>query len=186
MPATGFDIIGSRVVCATSFLELIEVDMATPDGAVGKRTVVQVGDAVAVVPVDGDDVVLIRQYRAPINKALLELPAGKLDIPGEDPRTAASRELAEEAGFLAGHLEEVAAFHTSPGFADEHITVFIATDLTAVPANPIGPEEVAAEIVRIPIADLPGRLAEIEDAKTLVGLMAFMLVGTNPNRPTAG
>ena len=173
--AAGFNILGSRLLCATSFLQLLELDLEGPSGEVGKRTVVKIGGAVSVVPIDGEDVVLIRQYRTPLDRALLELPAGKLDVPGEDPEAAARRELAEEAGFSAGRMEQIAQFHTSPGFLDEHMTVFVATDLAPVPINPIGPEEVAAEIVRIPMSDLARRLPEIEDGKTLVGLMAVLL-----------
>ena len=151
----GFRILESRVIEATPFLTLEQVDLQTPGGEVGNRLVIRIGDAVSVVPVVDEDVVLIRQYRTPVDKPLLELPARKLDIPGEDPATAAARELAEEAGFAAGCLQQVAHFFTSPGFLDEAITVFIATDLTPVAANPVGPEERAAEIVRFPIADLP-------------------------------
>ena len=171
----GFNIVASRLLCETPFLKLLELDLQAPSGDIGTRSVVQIGGAVSVVPIDGEDVVLIRQYRTPLDRALLELPAGKLDVPGEDPESAARRELAEEAGFRAGCMEQVAQFHTSPGFLDEHMTVFVATDLTPVPVNPVGPEEVAAEIVRIPITDLARRLPEIEDGKTLVGLMAVLL-----------
>lgn len=175
--AAGFNIVASRLLCETPFLKLLERDLRTPSGDVSKRTVVEIGGAVAVVPIDGADIVLIRQYRTPLDRALLELPAGKLDVPGEDPEATARRELAEEVGFRAGRLERIARFHTSPGFLDEHITVFVARDLTPVPVNPIGPEEIAAEIVRIPISEVASRLHEIEDGKTLVGLMAVLLTG---------
>jgi ADP-ribose pyrophosphatase len=171
----GFQIISSRLLAETQFLRLEELDLETPDGDIGKRTVIRIGGAVSVVPVVDDDVVLIRQYRTPVDKPLLELPAGKLDIPGEDPRAAAARELEEEAGFVAESLEQVADFFTSPGFLDERMTVYIATGLTPVAAQPMGPEEVAAEVVRVPIAEIPAMLPEIEDAKTLIGLMALLL-----------
>jgi ADP-ribose pyrophosphatase len=173
--AAGFNIVASRLLCETPFLKLMELDLQVPTGDIRKRSVVQIGGAVSVVPMDGEDVVLIRQYRTPLDRALLELPAGKLDVPGEDAESAARRELAEEAGFRAGYMEQIAQFHTSPGFLDEHMTVFVATELTPVPVNPIGPEEVAAEIVRIPMNELARRLPEIEDGKTLVGLMAVLL-----------
>jgi ADP-ribose pyrophosphatase len=171
----GFQIISSRLLAETQFLRLEELDLETPDGDIGKRTVIRIGGAVSVVPVVDDDVVLIRQYRTPVDKPLLELPAGKLDIPGEDPRAAAARELEEEAGFVAERLEQVADFFTSPGFLDERMTVYIATGLEPVAAQPMGPEEVAAEVVRVPIAEIPAMLPEIEDAKTLIGLMALLL-----------
>ena len=171
----GFHILGSRLVAETPFLRLEELDLESPGGEVGTRTVIRIGGAVSVVPVVDDEVVLIRQYRAPLDKPLLELPAGKLDIPGEDPRAAARRELEEEAGFVAAELVQVAQFFTSPGFVDEQMTVFIATGLEEVASQPVGPEEVAAEVVRVPIAELPALLPQIEDGKTLVGLMALLL-----------
>lgn len=172
---SGFRILERRVVSETPLVRLEEIDLETPDGSIHPRTVVRFGGAVSVVAVDGDEVVLIRQYRTPLDAPLLELPAGKLDVPGEDLKEAAARELEEEVGFTAGHLEQVARFYTSPGFADEEMTVFIATDLTATQSNPMGAEEVAAEVVRIPIAAIPEMLDEIEDSKTLVGLMALLL-----------
>ena len=174
-PGTGFRIVDKRVVAETPLIRLEEIDLETPDGSIQKRTAVRFGGAVAVVPVVDDEVVLIRQYRTPLDAPLLELPAGKLDIPGEDRAVAAARELEEEVGYRARNLEQVARFYTSPGFADEEMTVFIATDLTRTATKPMGAEEVAAEIVRIAIADIPGILSEIEDSKTIVGLMALLL-----------
>jgi ADP-ribose pyrophosphatase len=154
---------------------LEEVDLETPGGETSKRTVIRMGGAVAVVAVVDDEVILIRQYRTPFDRPILELPAGKLDIPGEDPMEAARRELAEEAGYLAENLELLAQFYTSPGFVDEEMTIYLASGLTATEMNPIGPEEVAAELVRVPMADVPSLLPEIEDAKTVVGLMGLLL-----------
>ena len=171
----GFRIAATRIITKTPLIRLEEIDLKTPDGSIQPRTVVRFGGAVSVVPVIDDEVVLIRQYRTPLDAPLLELPAGKLDIPGEDLAAAAARELEEEVGYHAGTLQQVARFFTSPGFADEEMTVFIATDLTPTPIKPMGAEEVAAEVVRIPIADLPSRLGEIEDSKTLVGLMILLL-----------
>jgi 8-oxo-dGTP pyrophosphatase MutT (NUDIX family) len=174
-PGSGFRIAGSHVLAETPFLRLEEVDLATPGGNTSKRTVVRTGGAVAVVAVVDDEVILIRQYRTPLDRPILELPAGKLDIPGEDPLEAARRELAEEAGYVAGHLELLAQFYTSPGFVDEQLTVYLASDLQPTELSPMGPEEAAAELVRVPLADIPAMLPEIEDAKTLVGLMGLLL-----------
>jgi 8-oxo-dGTP pyrophosphatase MutT (NUDIX family) len=176
MTEDGFRISGTELIADTPFLQVEEVDLETPAGDISKRLVVHIGNGVSVVPVVDDQVVLIRQYRTPVDKPLLELPAGKLDIDGEDPRAAAGRELQEEAGYAADELTLLASFYTSPGFVDERMTVYMATGLNPVDAQPMGPEEVAAEIVHIPIADIPGLLPEIEDAKTLIGLMALLLV----------
>ncbi len=132
--------------------------------------------AVAVVPVVDGAVVLIRQYRAPVDAALLELPAGKLDVPGEDPEAAAARELEEEIGYRPGSLEPLATFFTGPGFTDEYMRVYVATGCIATPMHPHGPEEQAAEIVHVPVDDLPALIAagDVADAKTLVGLLAYL------------
>ncbi|MCP4308135.1 MAG: NUDIX hydrolase [bacterium] len=185
-PGTGFRIVEKRLVAETPLIRLEEIDLETPDGSIQLRTAVRFGGAVAVVPVVDDEVVLIRQYRTPLDAPLLELPAGKLDVPGEDRAVAAARELEEEVGYRAGHLEQVARFFTSPGFADEEMTVFIATDLTPTATNPMGAEEVAAEIVRIAIADIPKILSEIEDSKTVIGLMALLLRQHGVIAPAAG
>lgn len=132
--------------------------------------------AVAVVPVVDDAVVLIRQYRAPVDTSLLELPAGKLDVPGEDPEITAARELEEEIGYRPGSLALLATFFTGPGFTDEHMRVYVATGCTPTRRHPHGPEEQAAEIVHVPVGDLPALIAagDVADAKTLVGLLAYL------------
>ncbi len=174
-PASGFRIRNSELIAETSFLRLEEVDLVLPDGDVGKRTVIRIGGAVSVVAIDNEEVILIRQYRTPVDRALLELPAGKLDIPGEDRLEAAKRELEEEVGYVADHYEVLANFCTSPGFSDEDMTIYLATGLIATEATPIGAEEVAAEVVRVPIDEIPALLPEVEDAKTIIGLMALLL-----------
>ena len=173
---TGFRVVGSELLVETPFLRVEQIELECPDGTVTARSVVRIGGAVASVAVDGDEVVLIRQYRTPLDRALLELPAGKLDVPGEEPRVAAARELAEEVGLVAGNMELISHYHTSPGYADEFVLIYLATDLTPVEMNRIGPEEEAAEIVRVPIEDIPQMLPSIEDSKTVIGLQALLLL----------
>ncbi len=176
---SGFSIIGSELVVETPFLRVEELALQSPDGEVSPRTVVRIGGVVALIPLDGDEVVLIRQYRTPLDRAVLELPAGKLDVPGEDPRAAALRELSEEVGYTAGNLEFVVQYHTSPGYSDEDVIIYLATDLTEVGMNRIGPEEEAAEVVRVPVAEIPQLLPQIEDSKTVIGLQALLLSRAN-------
>ena len=123
-----------------------------------------------------DHVVLIRQYRAPIDTMLLELPAGKLDVPGEPGHVAAARELAEEVGLVPGTLQHLIGFHTGAGFNDEFITVYIARECTTTDVAPDGPEEATSEIHVVPVGDLAGLISSgaITDAKTQIGLMAFL------------
>ena len=174
---SGFEIVASELVAETPFLRVDEKRLRGPDGTVAPRTVVTIGGAVALVPVVDGEVVLIRQYRTPLDKAIIELPAGKLDVPGEDPRAAAERELAEEVGYTAGNLEQIAYYYTSPGYSDEFVIIYLATELEEVPMNRIGPEEEAAEVIRVPLDEVDLLLPTIEDSKTVVGLQALLLSG---------
>jgi len=170
---SGFQTLGSRTIAEEAFLRLDRATVVTPDGAAIKRVVVAHPGAVAVVPIIGDDVILIEQHRAPIGRSLLEIPAGKLDVPGEDRRDTAERELEEEIGFTPGRLEHLTDLLTTPGFSDECITIYLATDLKAVPARPMGAEEHHATVVRMRLADAieDVRAGVITDAKTVAGLL---------------
>ncbi len=171
-----FRVVGSRSLVTTTFLTAERLHLLSPDGRAVQRSVIRHPGAVAMVPVLGDAVILIRQYRAAVGHDVLEIPAGKLDIPGEDPEAAAARELAEEIGYRPGNLELVATFFTGPGFTDERMWTYLATDLEPVPVEPAGVEEEHSEVVTIPVADLPGMIArrDFEDAKTLVGLLIVL------------
>jgi ADP-ribose pyrophosphatase len=171
----GFEILNGKVVAETPFLRVEELNLQGPDGTVAPRSVVRIGGAVAVVAIDGDDVVLIKQYRTALDRAIVELPAGKLDIPDEDPQAAAARELGEEVGYTADRWEQIAYYNTSPGYSDEFVIIYLAQDLTPVGMNRIGPEEEAAEVIRIPIARIREVLPSIEDSKTVIGLQALLL-----------
>ncbi len=173
-----FRILGARTVGDHGFLRVEELEVDTPAGPVA-RIVVRHPGAVAIVPVHADSVLLIRQYRAAVDRHLLELPAGKLDVEGEAPEDTAARELEEEMGYRAQRLEHVMDFFTGPGFTDEHMRLYAAYDLRPVPAAPTGPEEEAAEIVIVPLQDLASLLGsgELADAKTLVGLQ-WLAAGT--------
>jgi 8-oxo-dGTP pyrophosphatase MutT (NUDIX family) len=127
--------------------------------------------AVAIVPCDETHVWLIRQPREICGEpALLEIPAGKLDVDGEDPLAAAGRELAEEIGKAAGRWEHLKAIYTSPGFTDERIDVYLATELRDVPRPPAEEDE-RIEIVPWPLERLDAAIADCRDAKSLVGLL---------------
>jgi ADP-ribose pyrophosphatase len=137
----------------------------------GKDVVVH-GPAVAVLAVDrADTVTLVRQQRVPAGGKLLELPAGGVE-PGESPLETAQRELREETGLHGGEWVEVATFFTTPGFCDEKMHLFLATGVEAGEAAPEGSEDI--ELVRVPVADIPSLVDEIEDAKTLVGLLLLL------------
>ncbi|HEY7150932.1 MAG TPA: NUDIX hydrolase [Solirubrobacterales bacterium] len=143
-----------------------------PDGSTSVREVVGHPGAVAMVAHDDRFVYLVRQPReATRQEALLELPAGKLDVPGEDPLECARRELAEEVGKSASQWRELKRFFTSPGFVEEEIIVYLATDLEDASAE--AEEEERIEIVPWSLEDLDAAIEECRDAKSLIGLLIF-------------
>ena len=147
-----------------------------PDGTEFSRDVVHHPGAVSVVPVLDEGgapvVVLVRQYRAAVDRDLLEVPAGKRDVAGEAPEVTAARELEEEIGYRAGRLEKLAEFYNSPGFCDEHSHVYLGLDLAPTETSFHGIEEHHMTLERVPLADVPALVAagQITDAKTIIGL----------------
>jgi ADP-ribose pyrophosphatase len=137
-----------------------------------EREIVQHPGAVAIVAVDEQDrVMLVRQFREPARKKLLELPAGGVDS-GEKPIDSARRELAEETGLTDGTWHHATSFWTTPGFCNELMHVFFAEGVEEGDQRPQDDESI--ELVWMTIGELPSRLAEIEDAKTLVGLLLYL------------
>lgn len=172
--AGGFRHLGDRLVHQGSVVSFYVGSFESPDGHRFERDVVRHPGAVSVVPVDGDDLILVRQYRAPIDQLLLEIPAGKRDVEGEDPAVTAARELAEEVGMEAGSLEPLIALHHSPGFCDEFQHIFLATDLRAVPQALDGIEEEHLTVERIPFETAVAYCYDgtITDGKSIVGILA--------------
>ena len=143
-----------------------------PDGSVRDREIVSHPGAVTIVAHDDERLWLVRQPREAVGEAaLLELPAGKLDVEGESPLECAHRELEEEVGKRATDWREVKRFYTSPGFAEEEVTLFFATGLEDGEANPGEGEDI--EIVELPLAGLDAAIEECRDAKSLIGLLLF-------------
>ena len=183
-PMPAYEVTASRTVYEGRFATVRVDEVRMPDETSATREVVEQTNAVAVVPVDaGNLIVMVRQYRHAVGEYLLELPAGKLDVEGEEPLAAAHRELAEEAGLQAGHYEELISFYNSAGWTTEKTTVYLARDLRDVPV-PDGytaeHEEADMQVLRLPLADLVAKIraGEITDAKTIVGiLLAFDKLG---------
>jgi ADP-ribose pyrophosphatase len=137
-----------------------------------EREIVEHPGAVAIVAVDGEGyVTLVRQLREPARRRLLELPAGTAEE-GEEPLETARRELQEECGLTGGRWRELAAFWTTPGFCRERMHVFAAEGVERGEASPAADEEL--ELVRWAVTDVRKRLHEIEDAKTLAGLLLYL------------
>jgi ADP-ribose pyrophosphatase len=142
------------------------------DGSTSEREVVVHPGAVAVIAHDERHLYLVRQPREAVGEErLLELPAGKLDVEGESPLEAAKRELREEVGRTAAEWRELKRFYSSPGFTDEEVWVFLATDLSEVPTEQDADERI--ELVPHPLDELDAAIDECVDAKSLVGLLLF-------------
>jgi 8-oxo-dGTP pyrophosphatase MutT (NUDIX family) len=147
------------------------------DGSTAERQVVSHPGAVAAIAHDDEAIYLVRQPREAVAEdQLLELPAGKLDVEGETELECMQRELAEEIGKRAADWRELKRFYTSPGFAEEEMTLFLATGLEDVP-HQADPEE-RLELVAWPLSDLDGAIAACRDAKSLVGLLMFRAMRT--------
>ena len=166
--------LGEKVVHEGVLITTVEATFADPSGDTFERDLVHHPGAVSVVPVveDGRAVLLVRQYRAAVDRILLEIPAGKRDVDGEDPEVTAARELEEEVGMRAGNLRKLAEFYNSPGFSDEHSHVYLATDLERTEVTAHGVEEEHMTIETVALADVPGLIAsgELVDAKSIIGL----------------
>lgn len=147
-------------------LQVDEVNL--PNGKTSTREIIKHPGAVAVIPVtDEGKIIMVEQYRKAMEKALVEIPAGKLEK-GEDPLETAKRELEEETGLQAGQMKKVISFYTSPGFADELVYVYLATELTT-PEKPLEvDEDEFVEVLELSIEEAKKLVEEerIHDAKT--------------------
>lgn len=171
---TAFRKLSERQIWEGHVIEVAVGTFADPDGDEFERELVHHPGAVSVVPYMDDEgsVVLLRQYRASIDRELLEIPAGKLDVEGEDREVTARRELEEEVGLRAGRLQKLAEFFNSPGFSDEHSVVYLARDLEQCGKDLQGVEEEHMTVEHVALDDVPGLIGsgEITDAKTIIGL----------------
>lgn len=163
----------SEPLLVTSRFAVEEVERKSPDGQVRKRAVVRHPGAVTIIPmVDIDRVCLIRNFRVSVDQTLIELPAGTLEPP-EPPAEAADRELREETGYRAGSMRELHGFYLSPGILDERMHLFVATDLEAVGTAREPGEEIENLVVSWREAMELVESREIQDAKTIVGLLLY-------------
>ncbi|HEX9548174.1 MAG TPA: NUDIX hydrolase [Acidimicrobiales bacterium] len=161
-------------VFRTDLITVAKGTFEAPDGTRFERDVVHHPGAVSMVPViDTETVIMVRQYRAPVDRWLLEIPAGKRDVHGEPPEETAQRELIEEIGMRPGRLQLLAEFFNSPGFCDEHSFSYLALDLEKAEPSAHGIEEAHMTVHHIALDEVPALIGtgEIVDAKTIIGLM---------------
>ena len=164
--------VSSETVYAGKLIDVRKDTVRLPNGKTTEREIVVHPDVIGLVPVLPDGrVVLVRQFRKSADRALLEIPAGGIDE-GETPEEAARREMVEETGYRIGALERLSGFFTSPGYTDEYMHLFVATDLE--PGKPTE-ETDEIEVVLMSLDEALSRLTrgEMDDAKTQLGLLMY-------------
>ena len=171
------DWIKKEVVHHGTIITVKKASRLEADGRIHDFDIVEHHGGVGVVPLLGDRVVLVRQPRPVVGRALLEIPAGKLEGPDDDVEARAQAELGEEVGYRAGRLIPAAEFFVSPGYCTERIYVFLGLDLEPVESHPDAGEEI--ERVELSLGDVRRMLDEgqFHDSKTIIGLrflLAFL------------
>lgn len=145
-----------------------------PSGRKTTREIVEHSDCVAIIALDGEDnVLLVEQFRKPVAKKLLEIPAGGIE-PGEDLEDCVRRELREETGFLPKKVVRLGGFYSSPGYSTEYLHFFLATELISNPLQAEDSESI--KLVRVPLGEVHGLITsgEICDAKSIAALLFFL------------
>jgi ADP-ribose pyrophosphatase len=145
-----------------------------PDGRETTREIVEHGDCVAIIALDDkDNVLLVSQFRKPVEKELLEVPAGGIE-PGEKMEDCVRREMREETGFLPKKVERLGGFYSSPGYCTEYLHLFLATDLVPSPLQAEDSESI--RLVRVSLSEVPGLInsGSICDAKSIAALLLFL------------
>lgn len=160
----------SECVFEGGFLKVLRDRVRLPDGKTTTREYIRHPGAVVIIAVDGDGQLIVeRQFRYPLRRAFIELPAGKID-PGEDELLCAQRELREETGHVAARWQHLGTMHTCIGYSDERIEVYLARELTEV--GDALDEGEFLEVLRMYPADMERAIhaGEITDAKTITAL----------------
>lgn len=164
--------IDGKVVFDGKIIRLEHWNVELPNGRIALREVACHPGASAVVALDEEEnIILVHQYRAPMHRVTLEIPAGKLDSADEDPFECAKRELSEETGFVADHWEKLTVLETTPGFCNERIHLYLATGLRPGETHPDEDEFVAT--TRMPLKEAAARVMDgtFRDGKTALGIM---------------
>jgi ADP-ribose pyrophosphatase len=166
--------LSSRRVFEGRALKLRVDSVRLSSGRETTREIVEHENCVAIVALDeADNILLVKQFRKPVEKELLEIPAGGIDV-GESPEEAVRREMREETGFLPRKVEKLGGFYSTPGFCTEYLYLYLASDLVEKPLKAEDSESIT--LVRVPLSQVKGLIASgaICDAKSIAGLLAFL------------
>lgn len=174
MPDYKEKMISSKRIYEGRIINLRVDAVVLPDGKTTNREIVEYAGAVAIVPVnEKGELLLVRQYRYAVGETLLEIPAGKME-PGESYAACAGREMVEETGYEAGNLKHLISFYSTPGFTNEQIHLFLATDLVPKKQDLDEDEFIEVEIVSLKKAPEMILSGEICDAKSVAGILAAL------------
>ncbi|MFC1974739.1 NUDIX hydrolase [Chloroflexota bacterium] len=170
----GEETLSSQLIYDGRAVKLRVDTVRMPSGRETTREIVEHSDCVAIIAVDADDnVLLVNQFRKPVEKELLEIPAGGID-PGEDAVTTVRRELQEETGYLPRKVERLGGFYSAPGYCTEYLYLYLATDLT--PSQLHAEDTESIKLVRVPVNQIYGLITSgsICDVKSIAGLLTFL------------
>ena len=164
----------SKIIYKGRIVNLRDDTVKLPNGRKTKREIIEHNDVVAIVALDGqENVLLVKQYRKPIEKALLEIPAGGVED-GEDPDTSALREMQEETGYLPKQLNKIGGVYASPGYCTEFLHLYLATDLVRSKLSADDDEHI--DVIKVPLSEIPQFISsgEICDAKSVAALLTII------------
>jgi len=145
-----------------------------PSGRETTREIVEHSDCVAIIAIDANDnVLLVNQFRKPVEKELLEIPAGGIDT-GEDAVECVRREMREETGYLPRKIDRLGGFYSAPGYCTEYLHLYLATDLTPSPLHAEDTDNI--ELIRVPVTQIPSLITSgsVCDAKSIAGLFVYL------------
>ncbi|KGA95695.1 ADP-ribose pyrophosphatase [Alkalihalobacillus alcalophilus ATCC 27647 = CGMCC 1.3604] len=168
--------IGKQDIYKGRIISLQLEDVLLPNGEQSKREVVKHPGAVGIIPITADGkIVMVRQYRKALEKVIIEIPAGKLDL-NEEPLLCAKRELQEETGYVSDSMEFIVSFYTSPGFADELIYIYVAEGLTKREISLDADEFLDVLEISLEEAEQMIQEEKIHDAKTIYAVQYMRML----------
>jgi len=166
--------LSSRVVFKGQAVKLRVDSVRLPGGRQSEREIVEHGDCVVIIPIDaGGNLLLVKQFRKPVERELLEIPAGGID-PGEEPAAAVCREMREETGYRPQKIEKLGGFYASPGYCTEYMHLFLARDLVLDRLHAEDTDSI--ELVKVSLSQVAELIATgaICDAKSIAGLLIYL------------